>query len=161
MHGSMSLQQFLMVWIFVKFLGVISSDDGWVLSEIITKITSRIGVSWMDSLPFWFWPRFNSMKWLCYQKKHKQDNFESCNSLKLIFTNIEGLFSNFIQCKSFLESNCPDILGLCEAHLDDSIDSGNFSVRGYLPLIWKDSVTLCMFLQFMWSKDFLLHRTHL
>ena len=161
MHGSMSLQQFLMVWIFVKFLGVISSDDGWVLSEIITKITSRIGVSWMDSLPFWFWPHFNSMKWPCYQKKHKQDNFESRNSLKLIFTNIEGLFWNFIQCKSFLKSNSPDILGLCEAHLDDSIDSGKFSVRGYLPLIRKDSVTLCMFLQFMWWKDFLLHRTHL
>ena len=25
---------------------------------------------------------------------------------------------------------------------DDSIDSENFSVRGYLSLIWKDSVTL-------------------
>ena len=35
----------------------------------------------------------------------------------------------------------PDILALCETNLDGSIDSGNFSVRGYLPLIWKDSVT--------------------
>ena len=26
-------------------------------------------------------------------------------------------------------------------NLDDSVDSGNFSVRGYLPLIQKDSVT--------------------
>ena len=30
---------------------------------------------------------------------------------------------------------------LCETNLDDSIDSGNFSVRGYLPLIRKDSST--------------------
>ena len=30
---------------------------------------------------------------------------------------------------------------LCETNLDDSIDSGNFSVRGYLPLIGKDSST--------------------
>ena len=30
---------------------------------------------------------------------------------------------------------------LCETDLDDSIDSGNFSVRGYLPLIQKDSST--------------------
>ena len=30
---------------------------------------------------------------------------------------------------------------LCERNLDDSIDSGNFSVRGYLPLIQKDSGT--------------------
>ena len=42
---------------------------------------------------------------------------------------------------SSLESNSPDILALCEANLDDSIDSGNFSVRVYLPLIWKDSVS--------------------
>ena len=39
------------------------------------------------------------------------------------------------------ESNSPDILALCETNLDDSIDSGNFSVRGYLPLIRKDSIT--------------------
>ena len=30
---------------------------------------------------------------------------------------------------------------MCEANLDDSIDSGNFSVRAYLPLILKDSNT--------------------
>ena len=29
----------------------------------------------------------------------------------------------------------------CKTNLDDSIDSGNFSVRGYLPLIRKDSCT--------------------
>ena len=37
------------------------------------------------------------------------------------------------------ESNSPDILALCETNLNDSIDSGNFSVRYYLPLIQKDS----------------------
>ena len=74
-------------------------------------------------------------------KTCKPDNFESHNSLKLSFTNIWGLRSNFVDCESFLESNSPDILALCETNLDDSIDSGNFSVRGYLPLIWKDSST--------------------
>ena len=53
--------------------------------------------------------------------------------------NIQGLCSNFVDCESFLESNSPDILALCETNLDDSIGSGNFSVRGYLPLIRKDS----------------------
>ena len=71
----------------------------------------------------------------------KPDNFESHNSLKVSFTNIRGLRSNFVDCESFLESNSPDILALCETNLDDSIDSGNFSVRGYLPLIRKDSST--------------------
>ena len=71
----------------------------------------------------------------------KPDNFEPHNSLKLCFTNIQGLRSNFVECESFLESNSPDILALCKTNLDDSIDSGNFSVSGYLPLIWKDSTT--------------------
>ena len=74
-------------------------------------------------------------------KACKPDSFESHNSLKLRFTNIGGLRSNFVDCESFLESNSPDILALCETNLDDSIDSGNFSVRGYLPLIQKDSGT--------------------
>ena len=71
----------------------------------------------------------------------KPDNFEPHNSLKLSFTNIRGLRSSFIEYESFLESNSPDILALCETNLSDSIDSGNFSVSCYLPLIWKDSIT--------------------
>ena len=65
----------------------------------------------------------------------KPDDFESHNSLKLSFTNIRGLCSNFVDCESFLE------LAPCETNLDDLIDSGNFSVRGYLPLNQKDSPT--------------------
>ena len=61
--------------------------------------------------------------------------------LKLSFTNIRGLLSNFIGCKSFLELNSPDTLALCDTYLDDSIDSSNYSVRGYLILIRKDSLT--------------------
>ena len=65
-------------------------------------------------------------------KACKPDNFESYNSLKLSFTNIQGLHFNFVDCESFLESNSCDILALCETNMDDSIESGNFSVRGYL-----------------------------
>ena len=74
-------------------------------------------------------------------KRCKLDNFEPKNSLKLSFTNVWGLHSNFVEHESFPEPNSPDILALCETNLDDSIDSGNFSVRGYLPLIRKDSST--------------------
>ena len=74
-------------------------------------------------------------------KASKPDNFESHNSLKLSFANIRGLRSNFVDCESFLESNPPEILALCETNLDDSNDSGNFPGRGYLPLIRKDSST--------------------
>ena len=68
-------------------------------------------------------------------KACKPDNFESHNSLKFSFMNIRDLRSNFVDCESFLESNSPDILALCETNLDDLNDSGNISVRGYLPLI--------------------------
>ena len=74
-------------------------------------------------------------------KACKQDNFELHNTLKLSFMNIQGLRLNFVDCESFLESKSPEILALCETNLDDSTDSGNFSVRGYLPLIRKDSST--------------------
>ena len=74
-------------------------------------------------------------------KACKPDNFESQNSLKLSFTNIRGLRSNFVDCSNVLESNSPNILALCETNLDDSIDWGNFLVRGSLTLIRKDSTT--------------------
>ena len=61
--------------------------------------------------------------------------------VKLRFTNFQGLCSNFFACEPFLESSSPDILGLCETNLEDPMDSSNFSVRGYLPLVQKDSLT--------------------
>ena len=67
-------------------------------------------------------------------KACKPDTFESHDSLKLSFMNTCSLHSNF-DCESFLESCSPDILALCEKNLDDSTDSGNFSVRAYLLLI--------------------------
>ena len=47
----------------------------------------------------------------------------------------------FDDCKYFFESNSPDISVLCETNQDDSIDSGNFPVRGYLSFTQKDSST--------------------
>ena len=94
-------------------------------------------------------------------KACKPDNFESQNSLKLSFTNVGGLCSSFVDCESFLESNSPDILALYETNLDDSIDFGIFSMRGYLPFIQKILVLICMVLLFMLNKDFLLRGTYL
>ena len=74
-------------------------------------------------------------------KACKPDNFEPHNSLKLSFTNIRSLRSNFVDCEYFLESNPPNISALFETNLDDSTDADNFSVRSYLPLIRKDSRT--------------------
>ena len=59
-------------------------------------------------------------------KECTPENLEPHNHLKLSFTNIWGLCSSLVECESFLESNSPDILALCETNLDDSNDSGNF-----------------------------------
>ena len=57
----------------------------------------------------------------------KADNLESHSSLKLSFTNIIDFHLNFVECESFLLLT---FLLLCEIKMDDSIDSGNFSVSG-------------------------------
>ena len=64
-------------------------------------------------------------------KACKPDDFELHSSVKLSFTKIRGLCSNFIDSESFLESKSADILYLCETSLNDSTDSGNFSVRSF------------------------------
>ena len=92
------------------------------------------------------------------------DNFESRNS-KVSFTNIGGLLSNFVDGESFRESNSSDILPPYETSLDDSTDSGSFSVRGYLPLIRKDSATHMHFLvvyvkqELPFARDFSLENS--
>ena len=65
-----------------------------------------------------------------FLKGHKPDNFDSHNSLNLSFTNIFlYLLSSFVEYESFLESNSPDVLVLCETNLDLT-DYGNFSILG-------------------------------
>ena len=89
----------------------------------------------------------------------KPDNFESHKSLKLGLMNIWSLCLNFVDYESFLESNSPDILSLCETNVDDSIDSGDFSVRGYLLLIRKDFSTHMHGLVVYVKEDFIFQGT--
>ena len=107
----------------------------------VTKIATMIGVSLTHILLSCFWHILTHCIMAIILKGLKWDNFEPHNSLKLSFTNIRGLHSNFVECESLLKSKSADILALWETNLDVSIDSGNFSVRGYLPLIREDSNT--------------------
>ena len=126
----------------------------------VTKITLRIHVLWTQSLLSIF-NLFKLSELWPYYLKHVNQIILNHNSLKLSFINIWGRRLNFVDCESSLESNSPDVIALCETNLDSSIDSGNFTVRGCLPLIRKDSSTHSMVSQFMWKKDFLLHGTYL
>ena len=105
------------------------------------NITSRTGVAWAHSLLLYLYLFLTQWIMAILSKGCKPDNSESHTSLKLTFTNICSFHLNFVECESFLESNSPDNLALCETNLDDSIDSGNVSVRGYRPLNRKDSIT--------------------
>ena len=60
------------------------------------KITSRIGVSWTHSLPFCFDLFLTQWIMAILSKVCKPENFVSRNSLKLSFTNIQGLRLNFV-----------------------------------------------------------------
>ena len=122
-QGSASLQLFSVVWILLRSLGVICCNK-LVHSE--GHKTYFKDLCFMNSQPtFLYLTYFNSL-WPYYQKD-LPDIFKLHNSLKLSFTSILGLCSNFVDCKSFFQSNSPDMLVVCETILDDSID---FSVRG-------------------------------
>ena len=68
------------------------------------------GFAWTHSLHFCFWPILSQWIMAILSKECKPGNFVSQNSLKLSFINISGLNSNFVDCKSFIKSNSPDIL---------------------------------------------------
>ena len=58
----------------------------------------------------------------------KPDNIESHSSLNS-FTNIRGFAWILLSVDLYLNQNSPDILALCEANVDDSINSGIFLWR--------------------------------
>ena len=121
------------------WVSFVTTDE---FSVRVTKITSRTDASWTASTYLFDFNLFLT-QWIMAKlsKRCKSDNFESSNSLKLSFTNIRVLCSNFVECELFLESNSNEILALRETNFDDWIDSGNFSVMDYLPLIRKDYIT--------------------
>ena len=129
-------------------LGVICYSR-WIPIEDHKNI-SRIDVTWTGSLLFWFSLLFKLDEMAILSKVYVLDNFKSQNSLKLSFTNIRGFPSSFVGCESVLESNFPDIFALCETNVEDSINSINFSLRGYFPLTQTDyysytwSCSLCI-----------------
>ena len=70
----------------------------------------------------------------------KLDNFESHNSLKLSFADIRILLNVNLSLKQTLLAFllCARLVSIDSR--DVSIDSGSFSVTGYLLLIRKDSI---------------------
>ena len=82
---------------------------------------------------------FNEL-WPYYQKHVNQITL-SCAILKTLALRIFQTFVQIFLIANLSLNQTPDILPVCETNLDDSIDSGNVFVRGYLRLIRKDSNT--------------------
>ena len=96
-RGSSSLQLFPVVWILLRSLGVICYDR-WVLSEGQGSLSHELTACLFFNLF-----KLNEL-WPC-SKACRPDSFEWRNFLKLSFSNIWGLRSNFVDCESFIESN--------------------------------------------------------
>ena len=109
----------------------------WRLQKIFQELVSHELIAYVSVFDLFL------TQWIMaiLSKGCKPDNFESHISLKLSFTNIRDRCSNFVECESFLESNSPDNSCFMRDKLGWLYWFGNFSVRGYLPLIWKDFTT--------------------
>ena len=81
------------------------------------------------------------------------------NSLKRYFTNIRGLCSNFVGCKSFLEWKCLHFLALCE-WMNQLILAISLWGVSFL-LSERILLHICMVLQFIRRREFLLNETYL
>ena len=107
-----------------------------------TEITSRICVSWTHSLPFWFWPHFNSVKWPYYQKDVNKITLNQTTLWNLTLPIFDVLVRTLLNVNySWNQTLLIDIFALCDTNLHESIDFSNFSIGGYLPLIRKYSVS--------------------
>ena len=102
-------------------------------SVTITKISSRIGVSWTHSLLFCFWPILTQWIMAILSKGCKPDNFESHKSLILSFTNVRSLYL-------FLHQTVLTFL-LYVRQTWMTHWFWQFFSEGYLPLIRKNYIT--------------------
>ena len=102
----------------------------------VSKVISKINVSWTHSLLFQFFPFFVPQKMAILSKTHKPDKWATNISKTLLYQSW-----NFVGCKSFLKIKLSWHSCSVWNNFYDSVDSGNFSVRGYLPLTQKDFVT--------------------
>ena len=131
-----------MVWVFLRPLGVI------YYNRVLSEGHKNYFMDWclMNSQSTFLFFDQVLTRWIIVilSNGRKSDNFESHNSVKLSLTNIHHLHSNFIECESFLESNCPDILAICE------------TLAIYVKLEWLNWFWqyLCAGLSFLDTKEF-------
>ena len=145
----MSLQLFLVVWIFLRSLGVIVTTDEF--SVRVTKPTSRISVSWPHSLAFCFWPVFNSI--------NHGHIIKRMQNLAL------PIFQAFTQILLYVNPSLNQTLLtflLCVGQTWMAQLILAISLYGVI-FLYSERMLLLIYMicQFTWRKDCLLHGTYL
>ena len=130
LHQQLKIRLFLVVcqysyfWWCGYFLGPLMSfvtTDKF--SVRVTKITSRIGFSWTHSIPLWFWPLFNSVKWPSDQKHVNQINLKQTTLWNLALPIFEVFVWILLNGNlSLSQISWYFLFELCGTNLDDSID---------------------------------------
>lgn len=90
-------------------------------------------------------------------KVSESNNFKTCNYLKLSFTNTCCLYSNYVGCESFLQSDASDILALW-AKIQKLKRFNQYLFEGFYPLNWKVYVTHVHGLAVYLEEFFFLHK---
>ena len=106
----------------------------------VTKITLRIGISWATDY-FSVFGLFLTQWIMAISKGCKAENCKSHNSLKPSFANIKSFVGILLNVNLSLNQTLLTFLLYVRQTYMIQIDSGNFSVKGNLPLNWKDSTT--------------------
>ena len=146
----MSPQLFLVVWVFLRSLGVICYNRQVLCwgsqKKLIQELVSHRLTAYLSVFDLFLTKRNE----LVYQK--------DVNEITLNHTILKNLALRILETFVWILLNANLSLNqTLLASLDDSIDSGKFSVRVYFPLIWKDSI-ICALLKHVlavYSKEWL------
>ena len=106
------------------WMSFVTKDE---FSVRVTKISSRIGVWWTHSLPFCFWPIFNSIKWPYHQKDVIQITLNQATLSNLALPIFKAFVWNMLNVNLSLDQTLLTIQTLYVRQT--SIDSGNFSIN--------------------------------
>ena len=85
------------------------------------KLSKKFGVSWTHSLPFWFSPLPNSMKWPYYHKHTSQITSNFITLYTFTLPTFQIYFQIWLNVDLFFDQTLlPEIFVLCWTNLDDN-----------------------------------------
>ena len=127
----------------------------------VTKITSKIGLSWTYILPSWFWPGFNSVHWPYYQKEINQIVLNHTTLWNVSLPTFEVFIQILLNVNLSLNQTLVTFLLCVRQTWMAQLILAIFLWE--VIFLWSKRILILigMVLQFMWRKDSLLLGTYL